>query len=350
MKTKADAIIVGQGLAGSTLAWQLLDAGMEIVVLDREEATTASRIAAGLMTPITGKRFANSWQWDQFWPEAFAFYREIERRTESHFFDESLMLRLFANSEESQRFNRKNSAVETFVTTTKPTIPSHLTSAEFGGFEMQGGRLHVAKYLDCSRRFFTSVNAYRQAEIEPEKDLDLRTDGVELPRLGLSAGCILFCQGFQVDPPRWFDSVRFNPAKGEILRVEFDRECDQRILHRGIWVAPDDATTVRVGANYEWKVLSSEPTIAAKDWLTSKLDQLLQVGYKVIEQRAAVRPTMHDFRPVVGLHPEHQQIGMINGLGSKGSLMAPRLARMLAENLLHGTSLPLEVSLSRWFR
>ncbi len=350
MSRKADVIIVGQGLAGTTLAWQLLNAELEVVVLDREEETTSSRIAAGLMTPITGKRFAKSWLWDLFWPEACDFYRELESRTQTRFFDECPMLRLFSCEEEHQAFERKFPDISTLVTTTDPGIPSHFSTTEHGGFEMQGGRLRVADYLDCSRRYFMSRNSYLRESISFEQDINIFADRVELPRLGLSARSVVFCQGFQSELPRCFEPVRFNPAKGEILRVQLDHECERRILHRGIWLAPDDELFARVGATYEWKDLSSVPTAAAKDWLTSKLDQVLQVGYKVIDQRAAVRPTMHDFRPVVGLHPEYQQIGMFNGLGSKGSLMAPRLARFFTENLLHGTPILPEVSLSRWFK
>ncbi len=350
MSRKVDVIIVGQGLAGTTLAWQLLNAGLKFVILDREEETTSSRIAAGLVTPITGKRFAKSWLWDFFWPEASDFYRDIERRTKTDYFVECPMLRLFKSTEEREVFEQKQSDFENLTITTDPGIPPHLGNTEHGGFEMQGGRLQVSEYLNCSRRFFTSINAYIRENINAAEDIDLRADGVHLPKLGLLARRIIFCQGFQSEPLRYFEPVRFNPAKGEILRVNFDRECDRRILHSGIWVAPDNETSARVGATYEWDDLSSEPTAAALDLLTSQLDQLLQVNYKVVDQRAAVRPTMHDFRPVVGVHPQHEQIGMFNGLGSKGSLMAPRLARLLSENLLHGTPIPPEVSLSRWFK
>ena len=60
-----DAIIVGQGLAGTTLAWCLLEAGLSVLVTDREEEVTSSKIAAGLITPITGQRLALSWQVDK---------------------------------------------------------------------------------------------------------------------------------------------------------------------------------------------------------------------------------------------------------------------------------------------
>ena len=50
-----DFVIIGQGLAGTTLAWQLKWQGLRGVIVDRDDRTSASRVAAGLMTPATGK-------------------------------------------------------------------------------------------------------------------------------------------------------------------------------------------------------------------------------------------------------------------------------------------------------
>jgi len=84
--------------------------------------------------------------------------------------------------------------------------------------------------------------------------------------------------------------------------------------------------------------------------LLSKLAEIVNVPAAVVEHRAAVRPVSHDFRPMVGWHPEVPQLGILNGLGAKGSLYAPRLSQLLADNLLQGTSLPSELDVQRWFR
>ena len=75
---RVDFVIVGQGLAGTTLAWQLLRRGRSVLVIDREGGVTSSRIAAGLITPVTGKRLAKSWRWEELYPAAVAFYRSLE--------------------------------------------------------------------------------------------------------------------------------------------------------------------------------------------------------------------------------------------------------------------------------
>src|ERR1700754_85545 len=68
-----DFVIVGQGLAGTALAWHLRWRRFRVLVLDRRDAVTSSRVAAGLLTPITGKRLALTWRFADLWPEAVAF-------------------------------------------------------------------------------------------------------------------------------------------------------------------------------------------------------------------------------------------------------------------------------------
>ena len=82
-----DFLIVGQGLAGTALAWTLLRRGYRVLVVDRCDEITSSKIAAGLITPITGMRLVVSWRLDEFLPFATEFYRSVEQQTGADFFE-----------------------------------------------------------------------------------------------------------------------------------------------------------------------------------------------------------------------------------------------------------------------
>src|SRR5205814_8687623 len=94
--TAFDVIVVGQGLAGTALTWHLRWRGRRVLTLDREDPVTPSRVAAGLLTPITGKRLAPMWQLAELWPAAVAFYRRAEAEVGERFFHENGALRFFA--------------------------------------------------------------------------------------------------------------------------------------------------------------------------------------------------------------------------------------------------------------
>jgi glycine oxidase len=106
---RTDGVIVGQGLAGTVLAWQLRFRGVRVLVLDDPKPMTASRIAAGLVTPITGQRLVPSWRFSEFWPVAVEFYRRVERETGVMFFREVPMVRLFKSEAERERILKSQS-------------------------------------------------------------------------------------------------------------------------------------------------------------------------------------------------------------------------------------------------
>ena len=87
-------MIIGQGLAGSAIAWRLHWSGESVLLIDADEPDTASRVAAGLITPVTGKRLVRSPDFEQYWKEATSFYRRVEQTTGTAFFEETPMIRL----------------------------------------------------------------------------------------------------------------------------------------------------------------------------------------------------------------------------------------------------------------
>ena len=64
-----DYLIIGQGLAGSLLAWELIQRDCKVVIIDNGKEN-ASQVAAGLINPITGMRFVKSADVDTLLPAA----------------------------------------------------------------------------------------------------------------------------------------------------------------------------------------------------------------------------------------------------------------------------------------
>ena len=77
MGAAVEFLIVGQGLAGTALAWELIWRGRDVLVVDAGEAVTSSKIAAGLVTPITGQRLALGWRVDERLAAARPYYERV---------------------------------------------------------------------------------------------------------------------------------------------------------------------------------------------------------------------------------------------------------------------------------
>lgn len=337
-----DVIIVGQGLAGTALAWCLQDAGKQVLILDASEPATSSKIAAGLMTPITGQRLHISHRYDEFMRTARAFYTSVEKRTGRSFFYERTALRLFRSEGERQKWSERRRKPEYVAhllnPQPEPLIDPGLCDAEAGGFAMRAAQLDVATYLAASR----DVLACEPMDVDWQRDVEFGADGV---RVGdHRAGLLISCEGYRAERNPHFSNVRFKAAKGDILTVRFRRPLPAVNLHREIWLAPtSEAEVFKAGATYDWGNLDPVPDPTARRWIEQRLRAFVRVPYAVKRHSAAVRPVLQADRVLIGLHPERKQLGYFNGLGSKGSLQAPWYAQRLTRRLVDGFPLPRDV-------
>lgn len=347
-----DAIIVGQGLAGTTLAWRLQRTGQRVLVLDRNDAVTTSKIAAGLITPITGQRIALSWRVETFLPAARQFYHEIEGVTGETFFHERRAVRLFSKDDERNRWAQRKELAEFQLHLSdpqpSPLLDPEISDASGGGFEMRTAQLDVAGYLAASKAWFTERECHRLAAIDWAQDVHFTDDEVTV--FDETAPVVISCEGFTATRNPYFSWVPFKAAKGDILTVKFSRPLPPQCLHAGIWVAPTRVPDeFRVGSTYDWHTLDEVPNLANQEVLMEKLRRLIKVPFTVIRHEAAVRPIIQESKALLGRHPVHERLAYFNGLGSKGSLHAPWFAECFTKFLVEGEPLPDEIDLRKNF-
>lgn len=335
-----DVLILGQGLAGSTLAWRLAERGVSVAVIDRGGVDevgnpTASRVAAGLITPVTGKRLTVADDFEALWASAEAFYRGVEQRCWESLLEVAPAVRIFASAEERctflDRLEQGKLGDHARLASDKD-LPRGVPTPH-GAFVMPtAARLRVATYLDMTRKWLEAQGRYVAADVDPDRDFEIDTHGVRVPKLNLTASRLVLCQGFAPQLPKWIDGVRFRPAKGEVLRIESPSYCEDRVLHCGVWLASEGRPgRCRVGSTTEWDQLDSTPTDAARTELLSRLSVAGLNDSQVVEHLAAVRPATYDRKPTYGFTPEAPSVGWFNGLGAKGSLWAPFYANTMAD-------------------
>ena len=330
MLKHTENLIIGQGLAGSAMAWILYWAGQSLKIIDRAEPKTSSRIAAGLITPVTGKRLVYSPDFDQYWAEARLFYRRVERETGTSLFEEKPMIRLFEDIEARDQFiNKSDARCQHTTNNWEGTLQSDRQQKI--GISMQpAGRLNVKAYLEATRRFFEERGSYAAADIDLISDQ--LVDGlVTLNSLNVTAKRLIVCQGSERS--FLFPDVPNNRSRGDILKVRIEGYERNEVVHRSIWIAPESDGIQTVGSTYDWKNLTAEVSESGKREVLKKLSRLVKGEVIVLDHAAGVRPTMKDYEPVLGRHPEHKNVYLLNGLGSKGTLKAPRLASLLMQFL-----------------
>ena len=173
-------LIIGQGLAGTALAWRLLERGVSFVIVDRGESGTCSEVAAGLMTPITGMRLNLSWRYPELHPEAVAFYMGLEQRLGTRFHYPMKAVRLLRDEKMRrlwQDTRRHEPDVARYVSADMPGVDEAVLHNPFGGFEQsEAAYVDTQAYLAASRAEFQRLGRWQQAEVTPEA-LTLHGDG-----------------------------------------------------------------------------------------------------------------------------------------------------------------------------
>jgi FAD dependent oxidoreductase. len=80
------------------------------------------------------------------------------------------------------------------------------------------------------------------------------------------------------------------------------------------------------------------------------LQSVLKHPFTVLDHVAAIRPATVERRPFAGWHPQHPQVGILNGTGTKGVTLAPYFAQQLAANIAQQTPLLPAVDVARFAR
>ncbi len=341
-------LIVGQGLAGTALAWRLWERGVPFVVVDRDEPLTSSKVAAGLITPITGMRLTVSWRYDTFYREALRFYRACGKRLRQRFFFPRGYVRLLKDDKEIAKWHkrRRDPDMQPFLHPQPPELNAEVIHLPDSGFQQRHAAwLDTTTYLEASRGFFESLGSWTAGSVQPA-DVSDDADGVTWN--GQRFSHVIWAQGWRGARHPLFEWMPFQSALGTILTVRADLQGEKRIINRGCWVLPRADGTLRAGSTYEWTFEDpNTPSAAPVQGLEATLGTLLRVPAEVLATQTAVRPIIKNCQALMGTHPTHPRVAFLNGLGSKGSLRAPWLARHLVEHLLDGAALDPELDLQQ---
>ena len=328
---RADILIVGQGLAGTLLAWEFERAGFSFAIADAGHATAASGVAAGIINPITGRRLVKSWQIDARLPVARAVYRELEAALGLPLWREMRVRRIFSDERERRVLAEKRARGEL---------------GEFAGPDTEDGdgfwieraaRVDLPALLGAARERWRVMGR-------------LRTDATDVAAEMARHDLVVDCTGLKGARGGAFGFVPWEFSKGETLTLAVDGLAPEVILNRGHWALPVSPGVAWIGATHRPGAIDAVPSAAARDALEASARALLKGrAFAVTGQMAGVRVNLPDKHPVVGRHPTVARLGVLNGLGSKGALHAPALARQWVNHVTEGVPFDVEIDVARFF-
>ncbi|MFK7983162.1 MAG: NAD(P)/FAD-dependent oxidoreductase [Saprospiraceae bacterium] len=341
-------LIVGQGIAGSMLAWFLAQAGTPFIIIDNNHKSSASKIAAGIINPITGRRFVKSWMIEDFLPFARQTYQAIEKELAVQVWKDMDIIRFFLNNAEGNNWLSKTTweGYDKFLKKEKEAAYlNEIIYDEMGYGTVMGAKVNLGVLVKAFKKYFQAKEQLRTESFEYEL-LEIEANYVKYK--DLIAKKVIFCEGYKSAQNPWLNHLPFESAKGEALILRIPSLQTPDIIKKHFFIVPLENDLFWFGSNYEWDDLTDEPTQIGKDYLVDALKDILKVDYEIVNHLAAVRPVLKDRRPALGLHPTHKNIAILNGMGTKGTSIAPYWAKEMVAFLTEKKEIPAEVDVQRF--
>lgn len=350
LQMKTGTIIIGQGISGTFLSWFLQQSGQDFVIIDNHKSNASSRVAAGLINPVTGRRVVKVWMDDVLLPFAEQAYTQIGAYLKVHVLDKKKIIDFFPNPFMKESFLKKLALKEDYIALSEDEhFLKEYFHYEFGsGIIYPGYVVHLSNILPAWKDHLLSKRLLIQETFDAA-ELNATADRVFYKNI--TADRIIFCDGADGIHNKYFSLLPFALNKGEALIIEAPALPHEHIYKKSMILAPvAEKGFYWAGTNYIWDFEDENPTEAYRKSTEQLLKNWLKVPFKIVEHRAAIRPATVERRPFAGFHPVHQNVGILNGMGTKGCSLAPYFAHRLCGHILHKTPLEKEADISRFTR
>ena len=343
-----NTLIIGGGIAGSSLAIQLMKRGVGVTLLDRG-TNHSSAVASGMVNPMVFRRMNLSWRADDMLPYARDFYLELEDTLKAKFYNNLRIRRFFSSEQERGYWEKKQHEAEyqkylTLHDDFDEKVP--LAKSEFGsGIVKNAFWIRSKLFMEKMHLFLKDQKVLKYGQFEPAEFIQ-----EELSYCGLRYDAVVFCCGSDNDKITYFNQANIQHNRGQILHIESSELSQHELWNRKGFILPVGGEKFMLGATYEWNEPNLNITAEAREKLEGVFQTITNASYKVNGQTVGMRPTVSDRRPVMGEHPDAKGLFIFNGLGTKGYMLAPLLSLEMAQFMTEGKALHKEVVFSRFYK
>ena len=347
METSVDYIIVGLGLAGIAMVEELKRQEKTFVVYE-DSSQTSSLVAGGMYNPVILKRFTPVWNAKEQLDVAIPFYLSLEKELSASFDQPLDIYRTFKTIEEQNNW---------FIASDKPALQeymhpelvkveaNHVVAPYQAGRVRHTGRIRVRELVSAYREYLKENGQLIEETFRHDRILTWYT---HIEYKNRTAGRIVFCEGNGLKNNPLFNKLPLNGTKGELLTIHAPDLKLHDIIKSAVFVLPLGNDLYKVGATFNWADKTNVPTQEGRKELEDKLKTVITCDYKIVEHEAGVRPTTGDRRPLLGVHKDNHRLVLFNGLGTRGVMIAPLMAKKLYQCIENNQALDREIDISRF--
>lgn len=344
-----DYIIVGSGLAGIAFAETVLQHNKSIVVFDNDSQNSTS-IAAGLYNPVILKRFTEVWNAQLQLELLDTFYAALEEKLAVKCDIKMPIYRKFFSVEEQNNW---------FSASDKPNLAPFLSSkiinkkydsidSPFGYGEVLHTGYVDTNFLRKSYLNYLQSKNFILKEAFDYSEIIFQEDCVQYK--DISAKHIVFAEGFGMHANPFFNYLPLDGTKGELVIIKAPLLNLDVIVNTSVYILPLGDDLFKIGATYNWEDKTNTPTEEGKQELVARIREIITCDFEIISHFAGVRPTVKDRKPMIGTHKNHNRLHILNGLGTRGVMLAPVMALDLFDSIENAKPLDKSIDIKRFIK
>jgi glycine/D-amino acid oxidase-like deaminating enzyme len=344
---QTEFLIVGQGISGTWLSYYLQKAKKSFIVIDNDQPNSASRVAAGIINPVTGRRIVKTWMIDELLSFLIPAYGELGNELNIKAIEKKSLIDFHPTPQMKIAFDERVKENADLLFQSKDQWQYHETfNYDFGFGEVDSCYIvNLKEILPAWRKKLLSTNQLLEEDFEIT---ELRQTDAGIIYKNIKAGKIIFCDGIHSSQNPFFKNLPFALNKGEALLIESPGIPSTHIFKKGMMLTSIQKDLFWIGSNYLWEFHDDQPTEQFRKQTELLLRSWLKVPFNIVDHKASVRPANIERRPFVGFHPTYKNIGILNGMGTKGCSLAPFFAKQLTDKLLNGYQILQEADINRF--
>ena len=339
-----DLCIVGFGLAGLSVARHAELSNLSLDIIS-DYSQLSSRVAGGILNPVAVKRMKPVWKVEHFIDYSRTYYNDLEKTLDADIYDDLLLKVYIHNIEQENNWYQAYDKPRL-----KPYLHRNIEKNKTSIFQadkfglIHAGIVNLPLLFKTAKAYYDSKGSWRQEKFEYDK-LVINEQLVEYNNHQYKH--IVFCEGFGVTQNPYFNDLGVYGNKGDYLIIKSEKLQVQNLVKAKYFLIPLGHDLYKFGATYQRQPLNHLPSNEAKSTLIEAFDKMFKVPYTIVDQVCGIRPTTKDRRPIVGNHKKYKRLHLLNGFGSRGVMMSPKLGSDLINHIFQNEPLDDEVSIQR---
>lgn len=327
-----DYLIIGAGLAGISFSEMALNNKKSILVMDND-SQNSSKVAGGLYNPVILKRFSEVNLASEYLVVMNEFYTSLEKKISCQVNFKLPIIRKFFSVEEQNNWfaaSDKENLTPFLATKLLKTKYAAIDSPFGYGEVLQTGYVATVLMLKKYREYLCFMDLFQEESFDYSL---LKEENEGISYKGVQARHIVFAEGFGMHSNPYFKELPLDGTKGELFIIKAPKLNLDVILNTSLFFLPLANDLYKVGATYNWMDKTPTPTEEGRAELIEKIKEIINCDFEIVSHLAGVRPTVKDRRPLIGTHADHKAIHILNGLGTRGVMIGPAMAKALYENI-----------------